>query len=240
MEILNLGANAYLSEEFGIAPMLRDIQTLRSIILEKVRQIDYLVNNQGKLLTKHWKVPLKEFVGYSNTNVFPVTTLGGHEITRNVLYTSIPMFNATLRFSYTITKFESEHARMLSMLDAAGVHWNPAHIWRAIPWSFVIDWVVSIGRFLDQFRVRNIEPVTYIRGYCFSVDIRRVISLTGSFWKDEPLGSKGVPITVIRERAYKRRAFFPDYLRAITTSGLSAKEFSFSASLAFTHRRHLR
>jgi hypothetical protein len=125
---------------------------------------------------------------------------------------------------------------MLAMLDALGVNLNPAIIWNAIPWSFVVDWVVGVGRWLDQFKSRNLEPVCLIHRYLYSVRIQRSTmcfsnilptTLGHSPWGGNYLAAQHTEI------AYRRSPGMPDLYRAIETSGLNPKEFSLGSALAY-------
>jgi hypothetical protein len=52
------------------------------------------------------------------------------------------------------------------VLDSLGFELNPRILWDAIPFSFVADWFVGVGNFLDRFKVDALElPVYYVDTY---------------------------------------------------------------------------
>jgi hypothetical protein len=116
---------------------------------------------------------------------------------------------------------------MAALLDVLGVNLNPSVIWNALPWSFVVDWVIRVSKWLNQFQTRNLEPTTYIHQYCWSLHLQREI-----------VCKFGWPtiydIQRITEEAYKRVVVVPDYVRAIESSGLSLREFSLAAALGLS------
>jgi hypothetical protein len=116
---------------------------------------------------------------------------------------------------------------MAALLDVLGVNLNPQIIWNALPWSFVVDWVIRVNKWLDNFKVSNLEPTTYIHQYCWSSKVEREILLS--------IGFPGVlDVQRITESAYRRQVTVPDYVRIIELSGLSLKEFSLAAALGLS------
>jgi hypothetical protein len=135
-----------------------------------------------------------------------------------------------MRYWYSIPVLGNGSDAVRAFMDDIGLNLNPSIIWNAIPWTFVIDWVVNVSSWLDQFKFRNIEPITYIGEYCWSMHIRRVTSLS--------MGrGSAYPIIHATEDAYKRQVCTPNYVSSIKTSGLNLKEFSLAAALGVTRKK---
>lgn len=49
-------------------------------------------------------------------------------------------------------------AKVYSLMDSLGVNLNPGILWDATRLSFVVDWFLNVGRFLDRLQVPNISP----------------------------------------------------------------------------------
>lgn len=58
--------------------------------------------------------------------------------------------------------------KTLAYLDALGIQANPAIVWDAIPYSFLLDWVLDVSDILEAQKKRNLDPVVTIHGFCHS------------------------------------------------------------------------
>lgn len=155
-------------------------------------------------------------------------------------------FHAQIEYNFNYTQFQREHAHVLALLDALGVNFNPAIVWNALPWSFVVDWVVGVSRWLDNLKVGNMEPKINILQYLWSVRRSRTVQVEGKVAFNKyfsgydpytyyPTAYVSFPVTY--ETAYRRSAGLPGP-SWFETSGLSSKEFSLGAALVVSHRRH--
>lgn len=229
--ILRAGSDSYLQAEFNFLPLLQDIVSVKDALSYTRKKLRELIARANEPQKRHYSVEL--FEEYPDSDVLltratqsffcaPVVT-----IHRNVRYYR-RMFNATMEYSYSLPSLDLEESLMGAWLDTLGVNLNPRIIWNAIPWSFVVDWVVNVNSWLDNFRNRNIEPVVDIRGFCWSIDVQR------SVLTDFTLDSNS-PVARLDEHSYLRRVPTRSAMLAgIKTSGLSSKEFSLAAALALT------
>jgi hypothetical protein len=223
-------ADGYLEYSFNIAPLLSDIAALKTALKDTRKQLKQLKSYAGRRLTSHFVWPLADTyvdrltsheqlpMGYSANSLKPVT--------RQVKY-STRVFHATLDYVYgyhNLSVFDDETA---ALLDVLGVNLNPAIIWNALPWTFVVDWIIGVNRWLDQFQMRNLEPITYIRQYCWSIHAKRTVTLTCGW--DAISGRVDV-----EEEAFHRQPDQPNFVRAIESSGLSLKEFSLTSALGIS------
>jgi hypothetical protein len=245
-------ADAYLQKEFNVMPLLSDIAGIRRALINTSKQIRNLLNLEGKLLTRHYYCGLESL--YPNKAQTPSSTYGStvklsgtfigdpaglpsgpclngvFKAYRTVTYDKA-QFHGEIQYSYYLTQFQRENAAILGLADSLGVNLNPAIIWNAIPWSFVVDWVLDVSRWLDQFKVRNLEPVTVIHRYMWSTTVNRLTKID----VESNLGITTLPKPLVRasycrESAYKRDSY-PIGLGHITTSGFSLKEFTLAGAL---------
>jgi hypothetical protein len=145
-------------------------------------------------------------------------------------YTGV--FHAQIEYSYTFTRFQEKYASILGYLDYFGVNLNLAIIWNAIPWSFVVDWVFGVSRFLDQFKVLALLPDTRIHQYSWSWKVARVTRLTVKGVAC-PLNDELMPrveLPPILETLYRRDVGIPTESPLIA-GGLSLKELTLGAAL---------
>jgi hypothetical protein len=126
-----------------------------------------------------------------------------------------------------------------------GLSFNLKSIWDAIPWSFLVDWVIKVGDFLDGLSRGVLDPVLDILDYSWSIKRERHIQIYAAFSHDLPAGASTIPWNSIvdyptyRETAYRRQ---PKTLsrNALILSGLSSRELSLAAALVVTRKPELK
>jgi hypothetical protein len=258
--MLQVAADVYLQTKFNIQPLISDVKGVYRSLAKVERRVNDLVSRAGRPRTSHYRghmdnsafnttdtagqrslggfYYLDQVTGfshqdfYSKSNSVRVTNGGAH-------------FHAELQYNYHYTQYQLEHARVLALLDSFGVNLNPAIIWNAIPWSFVIDWLVGVSQWLSTTRIGLMDPQINIMQYLWSVTYKRDIYVTSKITSPLYYAGTGIPdsstqsIThpVVSETAYRRVSGLPT-VSLLTTSGLSPTEFSLGAALAITRKRH--
>jgi len=254
------GSDGYLQYKFNLAPLLSDICGIAAAAHRTLKRMNELVSRSGMTQSKHFRF---DFIEYPNSEEYatePGIVLPYHEITPLGTFTSrrrvnydLTSFHAQIQYNYNYTRYQIEHAQLLSFLDGIGVNLNPAIIWNAIPWSFVVDWLVGVGRWLDNRKRLNMEPKINIHRYLWSAKQRRRIDVSYKYetpdnlfagWSGTPGNSQAligpftrqvVQLPTVVETAYKRSVSLPSS-SLLTTSGLNATEFSLGAALVLTKR----
>jgi len=254
-------ADSYLQYKFNIAPLVSDICGIYRVLTRTLSRINDYVSRAGKVRVQHFTVVLdtenepieptvvKYPLGYvTRPEGGSYQTYTSVELERFV-YAQAPTFHAQIQYNYNYAGYQREYARLLAVLDGLGVNLNPNIVWAAIPWSFVVDWVVGVGRYLNEQRVGWMDPQINILQYLWSVSRRRTIvtqarvtsgkyyagsGMTGSY----PPNSIVYP--VVSETSYRRVAGLPDTSSFLTTSGLSSTELTLGAALVITNRKHQR
>lgn len=231
-DLLRSASQGYLQWSFAIAPLLSDIKAVQAAMKDVVRQLNWLKSNAGKRLTVHYRRPLTKLYGNSSEEVSLTresyvanSSLGA---SREVSYSACS-FNATLDYDFAVYNLSPFSDETAALLDAFGVNLNPAILWNALPWSFVVDWIAQVGGWLDQFKLRALEPVTTVHQYCWSYSVSRRV-VVGYGWDAVQ------PVAATEERAYKRRVLRPTGSRTLRWSGLNLKEFSLAAALGLSRR----
>lgn len=258
-QILGGGADAYLQKEFNVMPLLSDIAGFQRGLRNTKAQVDKLLELERKPLVRHYVSDIGSpylMNDYPVANLLPMSQLLGTQdmlperpidwgngwvvgsfTTRRSVKYSVSEFRAQIEYTYYLSQYERENAHILGLADSMGVNLNPAIIWNAIPWTFVVDWVIDVSRWLDQFKVQNLEPVTIIHRYLWSIKIARQIDIwvkpnSGMEW----LGRPEVLGASTSEVSYKRVPTGIS-LSDITTSGVSLKEITLAGALALSRRR---
>lgn len=242
-------SKAYLSYSFGWRPLFNDIVKLWETLTDFERKMKRLKLEADTDLQKHFSVTVNgsslNATTYRDAVVQPQSDgYGGAASSyryRVILdATDGVRYNATLRYRYPLPpELSGAWGRVKALLDTLGVQANPAIIWNAIPFSFVVDWVINVNAWLNRLRVDNIRFQTEIRDFCHSAVITRNVryewqwasssksasNVTTLYWGDW-LTTDQASI-----RRYERRRGIPDFGAALQTSGLNAREFSLSAAL---------
>lgn len=232
------GSDGYLQYHFNIAPLLSDIVGLTTAIQDVRSQINRLKSNQAKRNKSHFSRPIPDFIAPNTASVLVIPqgidpTFDGNLNCKRVS-TGSAMFNATMEYSYILPSMSDEEFLIKGLLDRVGVKFSPRIIWNAIPWTFVVDWVADVGQFLDNFGSRNIEPVTNVHRYCYSIKVLR--TTIASIANVNTLhGDTGfVPTSQVNEEAYIRRIrpiLGLDMYRLVRLSGLNPQEFRLGGAL---------
>jgi hypothetical protein len=237
--ILHAGADGYLQTQFNLSPLLSDIAGIYRAVFGIAKEIKRLLDDEGKPQIRHYKRSLAGELPAVNTELtIPSASYYGGAIDgdikyyRQALYRA-PVFHAQVEYDYSLTRLQRENALLLGLLDGLGVSLNPQIIWNAIPWSFVIDWVADVSRWLGQFNAQSLGPTTRIRRYLYSVRVERDIILSLNIGIGSPYASSGkVDVCHLNEILYFRVPSRVDVLRSLRTTGLDLKEFSLGAALA--------
>lgn len=243
------GADSYLQANFNILPLLSDIAAIHKALSRIERRINDFITRAGRTQHRHVTYTLLERPSnyYDSSSYHPGYTADGYEMGGlHVMerFTSLAptVFHAEIEYNYNYTRYQAEHARLFALYDAMGVNLNPATIWNAIPWSFVVDWVIGVSQWLSTQRIAYMDPQINIHRYLWSVKkTRTIIGQRRSSWNKFAtdgtvvLTSPTVPMPVVTESSYKRSIQMPT-ASSIQSSGLSPKEFSLAAALVIARK----
>jgi hypothetical protein len=252
-KVLEAAADGYLQAQFNILPLISDIRAVMSVLFRNSGRPLGELENDGKVVTLRFFRKFTEFVD-TNEESFPERNVATQftqpgvpmysffgRVTpfRSVSY-SPSVFHAQLQCSFEYSAVQRQYAGVFSKLDALGVNLNPAIIWNAIPWSFVVDWVTGVSTLLDQYKVGLMDPKITILQYLWSIKRERVIRTALNWdsyrspWFTQWTGRANAPAII--QSAYRREVGLPES-SSFTLSGLSPGEFSLAVALAITRRR---
>lgn len=241
-------ASNHLNYMFNVSPLISDISSIRAAMHETHREVERLLANADKNWVSHYRKSLSASdLGLTVTSLDDAPYDNSshahcHKSTFEVEGDAV--YTATMQYTYGYSRFVREHAHALGMLDALGIQLNPAVIWNGIKLSFLVDWLLKVSNWLNQFRALNLRPQVVIDGFCHSVkfqvkernymfahqalveyddenpsSLRKIFRLAGS------IGSER------QTSYYVRLPIVPNVYTAIQTSGLSTTEISLGLSL---------
>jgi hypothetical protein len=181
--------SAVLNATFGIVPFVKDVVGIYDDLTGLAVKLDKLIKNVGKRQQRHYKRVIPESEGVPASRDWKIATSdntiawrsglksdnsdnGGVRrdisLYRRSRWIKRPVYHATVRYTYTLPEVESKLASIYAYLDVLGVRLDPSIVWNAIPFSFVIDWVVDVGSWLGQFARDNFPIDVQIQDMCHS------------------------------------------------------------------------
>lgn len=127
-----------------------------------------------------------------------------------------PRYHATIDYTYSLPdykSFKSMRRTLRGFLDAFGVKFDPSIIWNAIPFSFVVDWVVDVGGWLRQFSTNDLGLQVVVHSASHSVKYAQVSQSTARFPVVKPVGFsatllhyiENIAIADVERTYYERR-----------------------------------
>jgi len=260
--ILGGTADSYLQGSFNVLPLINDVLNIQSSLASVETEMRKLLRDQFKLRRRHYTCPLpggdfrysaRSTAGKPSKDcnfwIAPTDSpamlqdakiAGSVSADRHTYYPD-STFHMEIEYSYWFSHFQREHAKILTLLDKFGVNVNAAIIWNAIPWSFVVDWIFNVNRWIDQFKIQNMEPSVLIHRCLTSQRITRTTYVNVTY--HDPQYGPMVPQKVryngykIVESSYRRTSGLPYVTEALATSGLSLKEISLATALILSKRR---
>jgi hypothetical protein len=223
--ILKGGSDVVLQKNFNVEPLLQDIANTVFSIKRVNTKLKQLRDEAGQVQTHHWGADLFALRNlserYSASAGNYVSNPSQVSIQRSVDH-SVRRFTATMSFFYKMPSYSDAETRIRGIADYNGLVLSPQVIWNAIPWSFVVDWVIGIGPWLSQFNGRQLQIVTHIIEFGYSVHVNRVVETS--------LGGIG-QVAHIEEESYFRTPSTVPLVSSIQLSGLNPNEFSLATAL---------
>lgn len=249
-------AKMHLTYNFAWAPLFNDLKSLYDTLSQFNAKCDAYIKLANTDLQKHFR---KTITGtgssgstyfYSGDIVSPGNNSASGFAGRTRVYLSDSkdvVYNATLRYRYPLpAELLSVSGKAKAFLDTLGVSRNPAILWNAIPFTFVVDWIINISGWLNQLRIDNIRFKTEIRDFCHSASFTRAVRYTTQVTFFGITSSSNVKTAswspeqdtdACLIRSYRRKVGFPNFSSAIQTSGLNWREFSLAGALVRVNRR---
>lgn len=145
-------ADAYLTWEFGIAPLIRDLQKIANFqasVDRKVKELDRLFSKGGM----RRRVSIFTQSAQNDQNNFAIESALGVVFTTRIMTTTTMRRWATFRWLPLFDKPYTDDAskRALASQLVAGMNVNGAveAAWELMPWSWMIDWFTGMGTYLQ-------------------------------------------------------------------------------------------
>lgn len=216
-------SNQYLNTVFGWMPFIRDLVNLHKAYHHGHTMIEKIIDANGRWIRR--RVPLNtlsenskllsgNYGGYNSISypihVFPRSFPSG-------FFSGVPsweLWQSTERTETAVGKwkfyrpefslsFAPQHDTMTTLqrwLIISGSRPSPANIYKAIPWTWLIDWFVGLGDYIDYLDDIWLDSVA--SEYCYAMCHERV---TRRFIQRLPFASGPVSLEFTRFHESKQR-----------------------------------
>lgn len=258
-------ANNHLAVKFGYIPFAQDVASIWKTLWSFHDRLLWLERNLGKVVRNHYQyrfatIPLIDW-GWSgkigsnaehqwwlpvNNSWFPNSTnvkwryhiRPRHYVKDKIVVHADPTYHATLIYRYKMRDVKGLRRTLAGFLDAFGVNANPAIIWEAIPFSFVVDWFLSVSPMLDNLKIDNLGIVTEV------IDMSHSIQwcVQGDLYADTWIYKGGGIVPHSVHAAHMERSYYeriPTYPGSplFDADGLNVARSLLSASLVVMGRK---
>lgn len=247
-------ANRHLETTFGYVPFARDVASIWKTMWGLHDQLLWLERNVGKIVRSHYrysypytpidwgwngKLNSTEAGRWSpvNNGWFPNSKAVGWRY--HIRYSEPPTYHSTMVYRYQMTGTQGLRRTVLSFLKAFGLEINPAVIWNAIPFSFVVDWFHQVGPWLENLTLDNLGLKLEVMDMSHSLRWSVAADLYADTWRYKSGGL--IPLTVhaasMTRSYYERVPTFPGKPTLFDADGLNIERSLLGASMFIAGRR---
>lgn len=260
-KFLALPADLFLQWKFNVQPTIEDIAAIHAALSEVRSKVKVYLEAGRHRRTAYYSCPLDSFYPDSSemtvlpTNVYkfhygllsspwlPVNTtdVAYDRIYRTCNYTKA-VFHAKVEYSFEYPEAWQKYAELDSLTNLLGLGTSPLRdIWEIIPWSFVVDWLLHVNKWLEQFDTEAGKPFTIIHKWCWSHHVKRRTQvryrLSANAGKYYPAWSyqTDAPVGTWWEDAYLRSTHGTSgYSSLIASAGLTEGQLVLATALGLT------
>lgn len=248
--IMRLIAESHLNIQFGWRPFLSDINQMIGILGLIDKRLKYLEENAGKVVRRHYREAIDGPLGSETTTdkfvevyipfFTPVNTYKVRQIER-FRWVSKPMYHASMVFRFNLPKASPFRRQLDAFRAALGLKLDPAIVWNAIPFSFIIDWFYDVGEFLRQFSESDLGITTEVIDFSHSVKYHHLAEVSYAVQDVNSTWLPQLDIVHAEESYYERAKFTPNTFQ-VTSSTPGLMQASLAGALlatggAYRHRR---
>jgi hypothetical protein len=195
----------YLNWEFGIKPLIGDIQGTAKAIVSAAERIKQLERDSGRLVRRRFTFPDRREIfetnatgaaavpsGWTNTGLW--VSFSGNRRRTTTTYETKRWFSGA--FTYYLNLGERQRSQLYNAADNArlllGVKLDAEVLWNLTPWSWLADWFGNVGDIATNVshfsRDGLVMPYGYIMAESSVMEEHLLYDLS---WRD-PTGPRSV------------------------------------------------
>jgi hypothetical protein len=155
-------AGQWLEYNFGILPLIGDLIKIHEILTGLETKLKDFERAANEVFT-HKRTVQNERLVFNGT-----VSSGAH----SAAYNALRHVHKGIGLKYRLNPLAvtGDYKKMLrAYMQAFGFHLNPRILWDALPFSFVLDWFLGVGSWLERHSHDTLNiPVTLVDGYAWS------------------------------------------------------------------------
>lgn len=216
-------AEITLAYNFGVAPLVGDVVKIIDTLSRLDKHVRWLRENSGQVVKVEFRKSLKNITFKSSEFPGrPSDTDNGIGSRTNELRAQ---YKAWANIRYDVSQLTDLQLKIRTLLRAWGFTNPAAVIWEAIPYSFVVDWFVSVSRLFQSLEISIKLPYEIINsGHGYWVEsVIEDYFLTEGQWNT---------IRLTKTRGYARYPGIPVIISALSLDTPTAKQWVLGACLA--------
>lgn len=161
-DVVNAIPDKYIAYQFGWKPTVADLSEMIEATLGLRAKIKAFNDSIGGLIERHTYIDVDLPTSAVGTLAWPS---GNHTVSYRATCTRKCVASVTYA-PQKIAAINQLDLTCRALLDSMGFELNPAIVWNAIPFSFIVDWFFDVGSFLNRFRVDALElPIVLVDAY---------------------------------------------------------------------------
>lgn len=200
-------AGAHLNLSFGWKPTIGDCLAMVSSVTSFQKKLHDWIDSVGKVVSKRVTIMSRTFnssgalvgVPFSGGTTNWRGTLTG-KVTAHIKYRPLP-----------IKELIEVNRVLFGLLDSLGFELNPRILWEAVPFSFVVDWFIGIGKWLERLKIDTLELPIKLEDnflqYKESVEVSSWVLDDSNFNYQHPIAYPGV---TSHEEFFHRLPYLPE------------------------------
>ena len=228
-------SEGHLTWNFGIKPLISDVAEIYNSLSNYEKRLRDFLDRRGKPQKRYYSESTDEG---DDTIAWSMSTYGqmsGYRLKYKLRKT------ATMSYTYQTQDIVSRLDKLQALRGMLGLKLTPSVIWEAIPYSFLVDYVINVQQWLRSLENDVIEPTVEITDYSISTKLsfsehryfRYLEPCTGSL-----MAPPGYTFSVVAGKVYNRRRALPETEGIPLSLSLpGSNQLALAASLLNVRRR---
>lgn len=242
-------ADYFLENQFGLAPMVRDLMAFSRVASGGLSTLENLLANNGKLIRRRYRFPHETFSSESGQtsplSFNPFTVGGGNQLEQYYDggwrgYTQARTSRKTWFSGAYQIHMPTDKEPMSRLHEAVnklrwdyGLEMDFSTMWNLAPWSWLIDWQTNLGDVIQNISKMSDESVVLHYGYVMQETVTTYTTEGSGVFNKNTEPNRGLPAFALKVHQ-KRRLRATPYGFGLSFGSLSTNQKAILAALGIT------